>query len=115
MEMFIDLVEKNYIPDIRENIILKFSGTPVTNFDFVKAPFGSAYGATMKPSQVGLNRLKATTPWRNFYWSNQSAGYSGMAGTVGTGLKLYATLTGDDVMAKAPKFADEEIIAQMKQ
>ncbi len=111
MERLIDLVQEKYIPNMRDHIALKFAGTPVTNFDFVKAPYGTAYGAAMIPSQTGLNRLQASTPWKNLYWSNQSAGYPGMYGTVSTGMSLYTTLTGDHFLDEMEQKSDDEMIA----
>ena len=44
---------------------------------------------------MGLGRLKALTPWKNFYWCNAASGYPGVNGTIGTGMELYMRLTGD--------------------
>ena len=44
---------------------------------------------------MGLGRLKAATPWKNFYWCNAASGYPGVNGTIGTGMELYMRLTGD--------------------
>lgn len=113
MNRLIDLVEEKYIPGLKENIAVKVAGTPVTNFDFVKAPFGTAYGAAMTPAQTGLNRLGAKTPWKNLYWSNQSAGYPGLYGTASTGISLYHELTGDNILERHPLRGDNEVIAAL--
>ncbi len=113
MNRLIDLVEEKYLPGLKENIAVKVAGTPVTNQDFVKAPFGTAYGAAMRPDQVGLNRLKAKTPWTNMWWSNQSAGYPGLYGTASTGISLYHELTGDNIFERHPLKGDDEVIAAL--
>lgn len=94
-EQLISFVEKNYVPDLRKHIAVQVVGTPVTNEDFVMAPRGNAYGSLMSPAQIGTKRLKAVTPWKNFWWCNASSGYAGVYGTVGTGMRLYMDLTGD--------------------
>jgi all-trans-retinol 13,14-reductase len=109
-EKMIDIVEKKYIPDIRKHIVVKTIGTSTTNEDFVLAPQGNAYGSDMIPSQVSKNRLKAKTPFPNFWWCNASSGWAGMYGTVSGGVSLYMDLTGDRFYdgSKAP--SDEESI-----
>ena len=76
-------------------------------------PQGSAYGAAMKPSQIGLHRLGLKTPFENLYWCNQSAGYSGICGTVGTGMRLYTMLTEDNFTKDIPYISDEERIKML--
>jgi phytoene dehydrogenase-like protein len=100
----IDIVEKRYIPDLRTHIAVKVVGTPTTNEDFCLAPKGNAYGASLTPRNMGLKRLKANTPWKNFFWCNASSGYPGFYGTVKTGMNLYMQLTGDNCfgVGKAP-------------
>lgn len=109
-ERILDLVEQKYVPDLRKHIAVKVVGTTVTNEDFVMAPKGNAYGSLMNPAQLTLGRLKAKTPWKNFFWCNASSGYAGLYGTVGTGMQLYMDLTGDRFYdgSKAP--TDEELI-----
>jgi all-trans-retinol 13,14-reductase len=109
-EKMIDIVEKKYVPDIRKHIVVKTIGTSTTNEDFVLAPQGNAYGSDMIPSQVSKNRLKAKTPFPNFWWCNASSGWAGMYGTVSGGVSLYMDLTGDRFYdgSKAP--SDEESI-----
>ncbi len=109
-EKMIDLVEKKYIPDIRKHIVVKTIGTSTTNVDFVLAPQGNAYGADMIPSQVSKNRLKAKTPFPNFWWCNASSGWAGMYGTVSTGMDLYMDLTGDRFLDGIKPPTDEEFI-----
>jgi len=109
-EKMIDIVEKKYVPDIRKHIVVKTIGTSVTNEDFCLAPKGNAYGADMIPSQVSKNRLKAKTPFPNFWWCNASSGWAGMYGTVSTGMSLYMDLTGDRFYENAKAPSDDEFI-----
>ncbi|MBI3261196.1 NAD(P)/FAD-dependent oxidoreductase [Candidatus Berkelbacteria bacterium] len=80
-DIMIDLMEKKYVPDIRKHIATKVIGSPSTNKDFVWAPFGNAYGSYMSPHQVGLRRLRAETPWTNFFWCNASSGFASIHGS----------------------------------
>ena len=109
----IDLVEELYVPDLRKHIVVKQIGTPTTNEDFVMAPMGNAYGSTMTPEQLGVNRLKAYTPFKNFWWCNASSGYAGMAGTLHTGISLYMDLTEDRFITPGSLATDEELLAAL--
>ncbi len=94
-EHLLDLVEKYHVPNLRKHIVTKVVGTSTTNEDFVLAPYGNAYGSHMNVRQMGAKRLKAKTPFKNFWWCNASSGYAGVFGTVSTGVNLYMDLTGD--------------------
>lgn len=113
-EKMIDIVEKRYIPDIRKHIVVKTIGTSTTNEDFVLAPQGNAYGSDMVPSQVSKNRLKAKSPFANFWWCNASSGWAGMYGTVSTGMGLYMDLTGDRFYNGKQAPTDEEFIRALE-
>ncbi len=91
----IDIVEQHHVPDIRKHIALHVAGSPTTNEDFAWAPRGHSYGQHLTPANMGLGRLKAPTPWKNFFWCNAASGYPGVNGTIGTGMELYMRLTGD--------------------
>src|SRR3989338_5345512 len=112
-ERMLDLVEKYYVPDLRKHIAVKVVGTPVTHEDFCKAIRGNSYGSNMTPEQIGLSRLKAKTPFTNFFWCNASSGYAGVYGTVATGMNLYMDLTGDEFFDPKHVPDDEKIIAQV--
>jgi len=88
-------IATKYIPDLEKHIALKVVGTPVTNEAYCYAPYGTCYGSNMTPQNMGLNRLKMKTPWKNFYWCNSSSGFAGIYGTTITGIDLYGQLTGD--------------------
>lgn len=109
-DVMIDLVEKKYIPNFREHIVCKVVGSPSTNDDYVWAPFGNAYGSHMTPQQIGLGRLRAATPWTNFFWCNASSGFAGMHGTTGTGMHLYRQLTGDNFYPVSSRISDDEMV-----
>ncbi len=93
----IELVEKHYIPNLRDHIAVKVVGTSSTNFDYVRAPYGNAYGSTLNTTHLNIGRLTAETPWPNFWWCNASSGSAGFHGTTSTGMGLYTKLTGDIV------------------
>ncbi len=111
--IMLDWVEKRYIPDLRKHIVVKQIGSPTTNEDFCMAPMGNAYGSAMTPDQIGLGRLKANTPWNNFWWCNASSGFAGIAGTLHTGVALYMDLTGDHFIKPGDLATDEELIAAL--
>jgi phytoene dehydrogenase-like protein len=107
------IVEEKYIPNLRRHIVVKTVGTSTTNEDFVLTPFGNAYGSNMTPQQVNLSRLKAKTPFENFWWCNASSGWAGMYGTVTTGMNLYMDLTGDRFHDPEHHVHDDEVIARL--
>lgn len=94
-DRMMQILEEKYIPDIKNHIEVKVVGTNVTSEDFNMAPMGNAYGSSMTPGNVNLNRLKAHTPFKNLWWCNASSGFAGVYGTVLTGINLYMDLTGD--------------------
>lgn len=110
----IDLVSKYYVPNLRQHIAVKSIGSPVTNEDFVMATRGNAYGSDMTTKNVSVNRLKAVTPWKNFWWCNASSGWAGMHGTTHTGMQLYMDLTGDQFYDSATSPTDDELVAALK-
>lgn len=111
----LDLVEKKYIPNLREHIVVKVIGTNTTNEDWVRAPQGNAYGSALTPKQIGLKRLKSKTPWDNFHWCNASSGYAGFHGTTSTGMRLYMQLTGDNFYDSSNAPTDDELVKQLYQ
>ncbi len=113
-ERMIDIVEKKYIPELRKHIVVKTVGTSTTNEDFIMTPQGNAYGSDMTPDQVSTNRLKAKTPFSNFFWCNASSGWAGMYGTVATGMSLYMDLTNDRFYDATHSPSDDELIAALK-
>jgi all-trans-retinol 13,14-reductase len=109
-DRMLQIVEEKYIPNLRKHIVVQSIGTSTTNEDFVLAPVGNAYGSNMTPEQVSGTRLKAKTPFPNFFWCNASSGWAGMYGTVATGLNLYMDLTGDRFYANDKSPSDEELV-----
>lgn len=95
--LLIDIVERDHVPNLREHIKLHVAGSPTTNEDYCWAPRGHAYGQSLTPDNMGLGRLRAHTPWPNFFWCNAASGYPGVSGTIGTGVRLYTELTGDEL------------------
>jgi len=112
-DRMLQIVEEKYIPNLRKHIVVQTVGTSTTNEDFVLTPMGNAYGSNMTPEQVSLNRLKAKTPFSNFFWCNASSGWAGMYGTVSTGMSLYMDLTGDRFYTQGMNIGDDEAIKQL--
>ena len=113
-DRMIDIMAKRFFPDLRNYIVTKVVGSPSTNVHWVNAPKGNAYGASITPSQMGPGRLKAKSPWKNFFWCNATAGYGGVHGTVSTGVGLYMELTSDKFYdeSKMPTNAEKAIHAR---
>lgn len=109
----LDLVEEKYIPELRKHIAVQVVGSPTTNEDFCLAPFGNSYGSYLTPSNVNWRRLKAKTPFKNFFWCNASSGYAGIHGTVSTGVQLYMDLTGNRFYDSTLAPSTEEVLGRI--
>ena len=97
LESILDVVEKNYIPDLRKYIVFKITGSPTTNERFCWCPKGNSYGSSLTPQNMGMGRLNDETSLKNFYFCNASSGYPGFAPTFWTGTRLYQKLSGDTI------------------
>ena len=91
----LDIVEKYYIPNLRQHIRFKTAGTPTTHERYLWAPWGNAYGSELTPQNVDFNRLKFKTPIPNLYFTGASAEFPGIGSTIVGGSRLYTHLTGD--------------------
>ena len=100
LERILDIVEANYIPNLREHIVFKVTGSPTTNERFCNCPAGNSYGSSLTPKNMGLGRLGHRTSLKNFYFCNASSGYPGFAPTFWTGALLYQRLSSDNILGE---------------
>jgi all-trans-retinol 13,14-reductase len=98
-DSLIDIVERDYVPNLRKHICFKMLGTPTTNERYCLSPEGNSYGSNLTPDNVGPSRLDHRSGVPGLYFCNASSGYPGFAGTVWTGARLYERLTGDRFLA----------------
>lgn len=98
LDRMLDVVEKSYIPNIREYLIFKITGSPTTNERFCWCPQGNSYGSSLTPKNMGLGRLNHKTSLKHFYFCNASSGYPGFAPTFWTGAMLYQRLSGEPLV-----------------
>ncbi|NJN07735.1 MAG: NAD(P)/FAD-dependent oxidoreductase [Richelia sp. RM2_1_2] len=94
----LDVVEKNYVPNIRQHLVFQITGSPTTNERFCHCPYGNSYGSNLTPKNMGIGRLNHKTSLNNFYFCNASSGYPGFAPTFWTGALLYQRLSGDKIL-----------------
>ena len=97
LDAMLDVVEKNYVPNLRQHIVFKITGSPTTNEHFCWCPHGNSYGSSLTPRNMGLGRLNYESSLKNFYFCNASSGYPGFAPTFWTGARLYQHLSGDSI------------------
>lgn len=86
------LVEAEYVPRLREHLVLRVMGTPATNARFCRAPQGNSYGSTLSPRNV-RKRVPFETPLGNLWLVGASAGFPSIGGTVKAGLDLVRALS----------------------
>lgn len=98
-DAILDVMERDYVPNLREHIVFKMLGSPTTNERYVHSPRGNSYGSNMTPANMGANRLGSFSSIPGLSFCNASSGYAGFAGTIWTGSTLYAQLSGDDFLS----------------
>jgi all-trans-retinol 13,14-reductase len=101
LERILDIIEEQYIPNFRDHIVFKITGSPTTNERFCHCPSGNSYGSSLTPKNMGPGRLNHLSSLENFYFCNASSGYPGFAPTFWTGALLYQRLSGDAILEKA--------------
>lgn len=101
LNIILDIVEKHYIPNLRDHLVFKITGSPTTNERFCGCPEGNSYGSNLTPRNMGPGRLDHRTSLKNFYFCNASSGYPGFAATFWTGALLYQRLSGDPILTSA--------------
>ncbi len=94
-EAILDVVERDYVPQLREHIVFKMLGSPTTNERYGNSPLGNSYGSSMTPANMGASRLSWQSSLPGLHFCNATSGYAGFAGTIWTGSALYEQLTGD--------------------
>ncbi len=72
------------IPGLRESIVVRKVGTPLTNVRYVMQPHGSLYGREQTVMSQ-MNRRKPTTPVGNLFLAGAWIGGGGMTLAVGSG------------------------------
>jgi all-trans-retinol 13,14-reductase len=98
LDSILDVVEQNYIPNIRDHLVFRITGSPTTNERFCWCPNGNSYGSSLTPKNMGLGRLNHESSLKNLYFCNASSGYPGFAPTFWTGALLYERLSGDRIL-----------------
>jgi all-trans-retinol 13,14-reductase len=94
-DAILDVMERDYVPGLRDHIVFKMLGSPTTNERYVNSPGGNSYGSNMTPANMGASRLGWRSSVPGLYFCNATSGYAGFAGTIWTGSNLYEQLTGD--------------------
>ncbi len=82
-DVLIDRAEKR-IPGLRESIVVRQVGTPLTNVRYVLQPQGSLYGREQTVMSQ-MSRRKPTTPVENLFLAGAWIGGGGMTLCVGSG------------------------------
>ena len=97
-DAMLKVLERDYVPGLREHLCFTMLGSPTTNERYCLSPAGNSYGSNMTPENIGAGRLSHESSVPGLYFCNASSGYAGFSGTVWTGTRLYETLTGDRVL-----------------
>jgi len=82
------------IPNIKESIIHKDLGTPLTNEHFINATQGSVYGTQKSLNQIGPNAFRAVSEVKNLYLCGASILAHGVTGATYSGVDTAARILG---------------------
>lgn len=85
-EKMIKTLEK-VVPNIREHIVHKELGTPITNQYYINTTKGSVYGTEKKLTQIGPFAFKAKSEIKNLFLCGASIVSHGVAGAGYSGLQ----------------------------
>lgn len=96
-EAMLDILERDYVPNLREHLCFKMTGSPTTNERFCLGPEGNSYGSALTPANLGPGRLDHRSSIAGLHFCNASSGFAGFTGTIWTGCRLYEELSGDTV------------------
>ena len=80
------------MPRLRDHLVMRVTGTPVTNERYCFAPKGNSYGSALTPANVGFGR-RPQRALDNLWLVNATAGFPSVAGTIGAGLRLFDELS----------------------
>ena len=98
LDQLLDTVEQNYVPNLREHLVFKMTGSPTTNERFVGARKGGSYGVNLTPRNFSFSRkLGSDSSLKDLYFCSAAAGVGGFGGTILTGTRLYEKLTHDSI------------------
>jgi len=93
MEKMIRTLERA-IPGIKEHIVYKELGTPLTNEHYINATRGSVYGTQKTLNQIGPNAFKAVSEIENLYLCGASILAHGVTGATFSGVDTAARVLG---------------------
>ena len=80
------------LPGIKDHIVHKELGTPVTNKHYLNATRGSVYGTEKSFGQIGPFAFKAKSEIKNLYMCGASIQSHGVAGSSYSGVQTAATI-----------------------
>ena len=92
-EKMINTLEK-VLPTIREHIVHKELGTPITNEYYINSTKGNVYGTEKKLTQIGPFAYKSKSEIKNLYLCGASIVSHGVAGAGYSGLQTAGEILG---------------------
>lgn len=90
-DTILDLIQAEFVPRLRDHLVMRVTGTPATNERYCFAPKGNSYGSALTPANVGFDR-RPQRALDNLWLVNATAGFPSVAGTIGAGLRLFDEL-----------------------
>lgn len=93
------------VPGIRQHILYKDLGTPITNEYYINSTRGSVYGTEKTLRQIGPFAFKPKSEFKNLYLCGASISAHGVAGSGYSGVQTAALILGchqDDIIKTNP-------------
>ena len=88
----LDIVDKNYLPNIRSFIDEKIIHTPIDIENLLHSPKGNVYGCSLTPENYNIDRINSDTYFDNMYFVGATSSYPGVMGVTIGGMDLYKKL-----------------------
>jgi all-trans-retinol 13,14-reductase len=93
MEKTLNTLERA-IPGMKESVVHKDLGTPLTNMHYINATEGSVYGTQKSLNQIGPNAFRAVSEIKNLYLCGASILAHGVTGATYSGVDAAARILG---------------------
>jgi all-trans-retinol 13,14-reductase len=108
-QKFVNELEQRFFthfPHLKQHCVYKEGATPLTTQYYLASVEGASYG--LEYNEEKRDWIRADTPIENLYLTGQDVISPGLAGAIGGALICYAAITGENVLAAAKKYCEQE-------
>jgi phytoene dehydrogenase-like protein len=91
-EHILDIIDEQYLPNIRKYIDEKIIHTPIDIENILHSPKGNVYGCSLTPENYNIGRINSNTFFENMHFVGATSSYPGVMGVTLGGMDLYKKL-----------------------